>query len=198
MTPSPTDPPDPSAGYEAAAGAFLRGRSPTIGAETVRAWARELPAGGAVLDLGCGHGAPISAALADAGLDVYGVDASPTLVAAFRARLPHAHVACEPVERSDFFGRTFDGAVAWGLLFLLPAEAQEALIHRVAAALRPGGRFLFTAPEPECAWTDVLTGRASVSLGAARYEAILADAGFVPLARHRDEGENHYHDARRS
>ncbi len=127
---------------------------------------------------------------------VYGVDASPAMVAAFHERFPRAHVACEAVEDSGLFGRKFDAVVAWGLLFLLAADAQETLIHRVASVLLPGGRFLFTAPEQACAWTDRLTGRQSVSLGNEGYRTILAAAGLELLAEYQDEGENHYYDAR--
>jgi cyclopropane fatty-acyl-phospholipid synthase-like methyltransferase len=102
-------------------------------------WARSLPGGAPVLDLGCGFGVPVSEALIDEGLAVHGVDVSPTMVAAFRQRLPQARVACERVEESRFFDRTFDGVVAIGLLFLLAPDAQRALIGRVARALIPVG-----------------------------------------------------------
>jgi 2-polyprenyl-3-methyl-5-hydroxy-6-metoxy-1,4-benzoquinol methylase len=188
---------DPSSGYEAIAPEFLlrRDRS-SIGVATVQRWARSLPPGGAVLDLGCGSGVPISAALADAGLAVYGIDASPTLVDAFRQRLPAAEVACESIEDSAFFGRTFDGVVAVGLMFLLSAEAQRGLIRRIAAALNPDGRFLFTSPTQACAWVDVLTGLESRSLGAEGYAAMFAEVGLVPVDEYADEGENHYYDTR--
>lgn len=87
--------------------------------------------------------------------------------------------------------------VAWGLLFLLAADAQTALIHRVAPVLRPEGRFLFTSPKEACTWTDMLTGRPSISLGHEVYRATLASAGLELLAEYRDEGENHYYDARK-
>lgn len=186
---------DSSNGYNSLAHEFMLRRSPTIGAATVREWARALPPGGEVLDLGCGHGVPISEALIQGGFEVYGVDASPWMAAAFRARFPQAHLACEAVEDSGFFGRTFDGVVAWGLFFLLAADAQVALIHRVAPVLRPGGRFLFTSPEQACTWTDVLTGRQSVSLGKEVYEVTLAEAGLELLDEYQDEGENYYYDA---
>lgn len=68
---------DPSNGYEAAADAFMAGRgTSSVGVGTVRSWAQSLPRGSAVLDLGCGDGMPISQALLDAGLAVWGVDAS--------------------------------------------------------------------------------------------------------------------------
>lgn len=188
-------PEDRSGGYESRAEEFMRRRDPAIGVAAVRAWARKLPPGAAVLDLGCGHGVPNAEALLGDGCAVYGVDAAPALVAAFRRRFPQAHVACEAVEQSRFFGREFDGVVAWGLLFLLPPGAQVDLIHRVASTLKRGGRFLFTSPERACTWTDVLTGRTSESLGAEGYRAALAAAGLTPMGEQEDEGENHYFDA---
>jgi len=61
------------------------------------------------------------------------------------------------------FGRTFDGVMAWGLIFLLEPGAQVKLIHKVAAALKPGGKFLFTSPQRVCEWADcVITPFASL------------------------------------
>lgn len=165
-----------------------------IGAATVRSWGRSLPRSASILDLGCGAGVPISEALITEGFAVYGVDASPNLTAAFRTRFPHAHVACEAVEDSRFFGRTFEGVIAVGLLFLLSADAQRDLIRRVALALNPGGRFLFTSPAQSCTWTDILTGRQSLSLGAEAYRSVLSDAGLTIVGAHLDEGDNHYYD----
>lgn len=190
---------DPSNGYEAAAPEFMRRRERSgIGVALVRAWARSLSRGGTILDLGCGSGVPIAEALIDEGFAICGVDASPTLAAAFRRRFPHAHVACETVEDSSFFDRRFDGVIAVGLMFLLAADVQRATIHKVAKALNAGGRFLFTSPVQACTWTDVLTGRESLSLGAEEYRAVLSDAGFTLLDEHEDEGGNHYYDARLS
>jgi len=170
-------------------------RDSSVGGATVRAWARALPPGASILDLGCGHGVPISQTLIEDGFVVYGVDASARMTAAFRERFPQAHVACEAVEHSRFFGRTFDGVVAWGLMFLLQANAQSALICKVASALNPGGRFLFTSPQQACTWADLLTGRNSLSLGADAYRKTLLAAGLVLAGGHRDEGDNHYYDA---
>lgn len=189
---------DPSNGYEAVAAEFMENRErANIGVAIVREWARSLPSGATILDLGCGHGVPISMALMNDGFAVYGIDASPNLTNAFHRRFPQANVACESVEESDLFGRTFDGVVAVGLLFLLRGDAQRALVRKVAKALDPGGGFLFTAPSQVCTWTDVLTGRPSRSLGAEEYQAVLADAGLVLIGEHRDEGDNQYYDARK-
>ncbi|MBA3638457.1 MAG: class I SAM-dependent methyltransferase [Acidobacteria bacterium] len=187
---------DRSNGWEGVAQALIAGRS-RIGVATVRTWAQALPVGGSILDLGCGTGVPVSEALIDAGFGVYGVDASPSLVAAFRRRFSRAPVACEPVEDSAFFNRQFDGVVAIGLLFLLSGPVQGRVLRRVASALNPTGRFLFTAPEQECTWPDVLTGRTSRSLGAKAYQEILASAGVAVVGSYLDEGDNYYYDATR-
>lgn len=185
---------DPSNGYEAAAAAFLRARS-GIGLALVQRWAGELPRGGAVLDAGAGAGVPLAAALLEAGLRVYAVDASPTLAAAFRERFPQAEIACEPVEQSRFFKRSFEGVLAIGLVFLLAPSSQEQVLTRLGGVLQPGGRLLFTAPREVCAWDDALTGRRSQSLGAEVYRRILAEAGLRLLGEPVDEGGNQYYEA---
>ena len=119
-----------------------------------------------MLDLGCGHGYPLSAQLFDAGCTVRGVDASPFLLARFRERFPEAPApecadvcAAESLKQKGFF----DGVLAWGLLFLLGANVQRQLIAKVAYALKPGGEFLFTSPALALVWEDVLTGAPSLS-----------------------------------
>jgi len=190
---------DPSNGYEGVAAEFLagRGRAPptAIGVRHVSEWARALPRGASVIDLGCGPGIPITKALLDAGLNVYAVDASPSFVAAFRGSFPQVPVACESVEGSSFFGRTFDGVVAWGLIFLLVPDAQRHLVQRMADLLVPGGRLLFTAPAKPLVWNDAMTRLESRSLGAAEYRKLVSAAGLKVAREYEDVGENHYYDA---
>lgn len=185
---------DRSNGYEEHALTFIRSRNPAIGPDVVRDWARELGTGATVLELGCGHGV-ISQVLVDAGLALYAVDASPTLLAAFRTRFPNVPAECAAAERSSYFERTFDGVLAWGLMFLLPGDAQRTVIGKVARVLRPGGHLLFTAPREAMTWTDVLTGRESRSLGRGAYRSLLSDAGFTVEDGRTDAGANHYFDA---
>jgi SAM-dependent methyltransferase len=91
------------------------------------------------MDLGCGPGFPITAVLVDEGLHVFGVDAAPSFVASFRRNLPRTPIVCESVLESSLFNRTFDAALAWGLMFLLKPEDQHRLIVRFAEILVPGG-----------------------------------------------------------
>jgi SAM-dependent methyltransferase len=190
---------DGSNGYEQIASVYVAGRGTrplvgdAIGAAPVRAWARAFPPGATVLDLGSGPGEPSTRILLEAGLTTYAVDASPAMVAAFRERFPGVPIEHNTVEASAFFDRSFDGVLAWGLLFLLTPAAQGLLIEKVAGALNPGGRFLFTAPREHVEWLDALTGRQSQSLGAPTYERLLRDAGLTWVAEAEDEGENHYY-----
>jgi 2-polyprenyl-3-methyl-5-hydroxy-6-metoxy-1,4-benzoquinol methylase len=185
-------PDDKSNGYEEVAETFIKVRDSWIGPTTVRHWSRSLPRGCAILDLGCGHGA-ISQLLVDDGFEVYGIDASKRMIEAFRKRFPDAHAECSAVEDSKFFGRTFDGVVAWGLMFLLSPDVQVAVIPKIATALNPGGKLIFTAPRQTCAWQDALTGRESVSLGVKRYRQLLGNEGLVIAGEASDEGDNHYY-----
>jgi SAM-dependent methyltransferase len=193
---------DRSNGYEGVATEFLahRGRAPStaIGTGRVRDWALTLRRGAAVLDLGCGTGLPITKVLVDEGLDVFAIDAAPSLVAAFRSNLPQVPVACESVLESRFFERTFDAVISWGLMFLLQPDEQRALIARIGDALPPGGRLLFTAEARPVAWNDVMTGLESRSLGADEYRRLLAAEGISVTSEYEDRGQNYYFDAYRT
>lgn len=190
---------DGSNGYEAIADSYIAGRGTrarvgdSIGAAVVKAWAAAFPAGSTVLDLAAGPGEPSTRILQEAGLTSYAVDASPTMVAAFRARFPGVPIERNTVEASEFFNRTFSGVLAWGLMFLLDPAAQALVIEKVARALNPGGRFLFTAPKEPFEWMDGMTDRQSQSLGAQTYERLLRDVGLTWVAEAQDEGENYYY-----
>jgi len=185
--------PDWSNGYESIAEAFMRARTPSIGPTVVRRWAKALPAGASILDLGCGTGVPISDTLLQERFAVYGVDASETLIATFRERFPGVPAECSRVEESLFFSRSFDAAVAWGLMFLLPADTQRRLIGKVAHALNRPGHFLFTAPKKAGTWTDVMTGLPSYSLGHEGYERELVAHDLRLVGNDTDEGDNDYY-----
>src|ERR1700693_2625760 len=183
---------DKSNGYEEAAEDFMRRRNSRTGFAPVREWSKTLPRGGSILDLGCGHGIPISQVLIDDGFAVCGVDASAKMIAAFQERFPDALAECSSVEDSEFFNATFDGVVAWGLMFLLSPDVQTAVIRKVARALNCGGKFVFTSPREAVTWTDVLTRRESISLGFQAYQEILLAEGLVLTGEQCDEGEEQY------
>lgn len=191
---------DGSNGYENIAEIYIKGRGRAvngIGASTARAWAQTFNEGSVVLDIGCGTGIPVTKILLDAGLAAYAVDASPSMIKAFREKFPDVPVACEPVERSAFFDRSFDGIIAVGLIFLLSEEIQRALIPKMAAALNPGGRLLFTSPLQKIEWNDAMTEQPSRSLGAEEYRELISASGLSIVEELDDEGGNHYFNATR-
>lgn len=122
---------------------------------------------------------PITKTLIERGFSVYGVDASPSMIAAFQARFPTVPVQNAAVEDSDFFCRTFEGVVARGLFFLLDAEVQRSLIAKIAVVMPTGGGPLFTATKQSCSWRDALTGRHSISLGLEIYRKRLRGSRVV-------------------
>ncbi|ODT21687.1 MAG: hypothetical protein ABS35_16690 [Kaistia sp. SCN 65-12] len=190
---------DGSNGYEAIADIYIAGRGnrsrvgDSVGAAVVKVWANAFPPGAAVLDLGSGPGEPSTRILQEAGLTTYAVDASQTMVTAFRERFPGVPIERNTVEASEFFNRTFNGVLAWGLLFLLDPAAQALVIEKVSRALEPQGRFLFTAPREPLEWLDGMTGCPSQSLGEHAYERLLRNAGLIWVAGAEDEGGNHYY-----
>jgi 2-polyprenyl-3-methyl-5-hydroxy-6-metoxy-1,4-benzoquinol methylase len=190
-TPIPS--PDKSNGYEEFAEHFMCARNVRIGSSTVREWSKSLPRGASVLDLGCGFGVPVSQALVEEGIQIYGVDASQKMIHAFHDTFPSAPAEHAAAEDSTFFNRTFEGVVAWGLIFLLPENIQRVVILKAANALGPGGKLLFTSPEQAVTWKDSITKCESRSLGAAVYEDVLRSVGLIITGNTVDEGENYYY-----
>ncbi|HET7274535.1 MAG TPA: class I SAM-dependent methyltransferase [Longimicrobiaceae bacterium] len=193
-------PEDPSNGYEAVAEEFMAVRSKTSGLAVVQKWAASLPPASSVVDVGAGYGEPLTSVLVDEGLAVSAIDAAPTMVAEFRRRFPGLEVACEPAERSRFFNRKFDAVMAIGLIFLMPEDKQRELIRRISGALKNGGRLLFSAPWQVGTWKDVLTGKASWSLGTEEYGRVLAHSGFRLIDEHDEpahQGGTHYYEAQK-
>lgn len=182
-----------ASGYERIAETFIAARDRTIGADVVQRWSRRLPQGARVLDVGCGHGVPITQALIGEGLDVHAVDAAPRLVAEFRTRFPEVPVECADVMRCRMLDERYDGIVAVGLLFLLAPDVQLDVLSRLATALRPGGHLIFSAPRQHLTWNDALTDLPSWSLGFEAYEAALAKRRLTLENTDQDDGGNFYY-----
>jgi trans-aconitate methyltransferase len=92
-----------------------------------------------ILDLGCGDGA-LTEQLATSGAIVTGVDASPAMLTAARARGLQ-------VEQHDAtalpYNQQFDAVFSNAALHWIPGlSGQQALLAGVHRALRPGGRFV--------------------------------------------------------
>lgn len=181
--------------YEPVAKEFMQVRNSEIGVSEIEDWLIQFSAGDKLLDLGCGHGYPLGKLLQQSGLQVFGIDVSPTLAEEYKRNFPKATVACESVVDSALFSHQFDGVLAWGLLFLLTEKEQIQTLNNVAGAVREGGRLLFTSPSVRAEWEDILTNTTSVSLGAEAYREILTDLGFEVQSEYDGSGNSHYYDA---
>jgi cyclopropane fatty-acyl-phospholipid synthase-like methyltransferase len=163
------------------------------GADVVERWARTfLRKGQSVLDLGCGHGFPVSWVLSKHEVDLFAIDSAPSLLAAYQKTIPTATVRCADIRTTNFFGRGFDAIVLVGVIFLLEKEEQAALLVRISKALKPGGRLLFTVPAQQHEWTDVLTGQTLRSLGWSHYKRCLMQNGLRFVGSCKDKGGQRY------
>lgn len=142
-------------------------------------FAAGLPAGATILDVGCGSGWPIGAALLERGLQVIGVDASPGLIAHAQATLPAGVWSVGDMRESLPLG-PFDGVLAWHSLFHLSPDDQKKVLPKLAACVAEGGRLMFTSGQ---AYGEIIGDWRGeplyhASLGPEAYRAPLADAGL--------------------
>ncbi len=129
-------------GYDACGPRYNRARARDPSPELARLLA-VLPSGARALDIGCGGGIPVTAALARVA-EVVGVDVSPVQIREARARVPQARFVLGDIMTLEFEAGSFDAVTAFYALFHLPREEHAALIERVAGWLRPGGHALLT------------------------------------------------------
>lgn len=110
-----------------------------------------LPAGGRVLDLGCGCGVPVARDLTAAGCAVTGVDLSAVQIARARRLVPAATFLQADAVTASFDAASFDAVVCLYALIHVPQDEQPPLLARIATWLRPGGWLLATTGHQ--AWT---------------------------------------------
>jgi SAM-dependent methyltransferase len=100
-----------------------------------------IPPGSDVLELGCGAGIPMTAALAD-GRAITGVDISATQLALARRNVPGAAFIQADMTALAFEPASFDAVVAFYSLTHVPRDEGADLIARIRRWLRPGGMFI--------------------------------------------------------
>jgi SAM-dependent methyltransferase len=147
-----------------------------------------VPAGGAVLDLGCGCGVPLARDLAGAGYAVTGVDLSAVQVERARRLVPAARFLHADATQVGFPPSSFDAVVSLYTLIHLPLVEQPPLLDRIGRWLRPGGWFLATTGHRP--WTGTedhwLGGDAPMwwsHADAATYRAWIEQAGLPVIAQ---------------
>lgn len=110
-----------------------------------------VPAGGSVLDIGCGNGVPAGRWLAGQGYEVLGIDLSATQIERARQLVPGARFAQVDMTEAAFDAGRFDAVIALYSIIHVPVEQQPAFFTRLARWVRPGG--VLVATLGETAWT---------------------------------------------
>ena len=170
--------------YERHAAAWDAARSgPFFEKPWIDAFLARIPAGGRVLDLGCGSGRPIAQYLIDKGMRVTGIDSSPSLIALCAERFPdHAWIVADMVDLE--LRARFDGLLAWDSVFHLDHARQRRMFAVFAAHAAPGAALMFTSgPEHGEAigrWQDEPLYHAS--LDPEEYRSLLHRHGFALVA----------------
>jgi SAM-dependent methyltransferase len=100
-------------------------------------WLSEIPPGGAVLDVGCGHGNPVIGILLQAGHKVTGIDLSPQMLERARRQYPMAgfiegNLLDSPMRTTYAAACSFNA-----LLYLDPIDLSFTLLY-LAMLLKPG------------------------------------------------------------
>lgn len=147
-----------------------------------------MPAGAAVLDIGCGSGFPIAREIVRRGYDVTGLDGSEAMLALFQRNLPGIPTQLADMRQMDL-KRRFTGLLAWDSLFHLSPEDQRAMFPRFQAHAGPRAALMFTSGNAEGNTFGELEGEPLYhgSLEPDEYRTLLSAAGFEVAAHVADD-----------
>jgi len=147
-----------------------------------------LPENAAVLDLGCGTGAPLAEFFLAQNCRVTGVDLSREMLAKAQSRFPAGTWIHGDMRGLDL-GRRFDAVLAWDGFFHLSRADQRAMFPVFAAHLHAGGVLLFnTGGEDGETWGE-MQGRDfyHASLARQEYQSLLQENGFTLITHTADD-----------
>src|SRR5262245_49370219 len=183
--------------YDQIAEWYMTDRGRTVGVAEALAVAATLPANSRILDVGCGNGVPITAALVNAGYRVVGLDSSAGMLAFFRINLADTPVVRGDARQCPFENGSFDEAISWGMMFHLPPGDQAAVFASVSLLLKPCSPFLFTAAEIDGAADTGITGTMNgVTFhyyAVPSYRTLIGEHGLVLVDVHDDPGVSTYY-----
>jgi len=121
-------------------------------------------AGERILDVGCGTG-HLTAQIAKRGVEVIGLDASPSMIALARQNFPRLRFELGDVRRIGF-DRPFDAVFSNAALHWV--RDADAAIASISSALRSGGRLVLE-----------MGGRGNIAAITSAAESVLREAGYA-------------------
>jgi SAM-dependent methyltransferase len=139
-----------------------------------------MPAGGSVLDIGCGSGRPMARYLIEQGFTVTGIDSAPCMIGLCGSNFPQQDWRVGDMRTLDL-GRTFDGLLAWDSFFHLSQDAQRRMFPIFRAHAGPQAAPMFTSGKSDGEAIGSFRGEAlyHASLDGAEYRALLDASGFA-------------------
>jgi SAM-dependent methyltransferase len=145
---------------------------------------------GVVLDVGCGMAEPIARFVLEAGLQVVGIDSSPSMIEMCRARFPGSEWIVGDMRQLGL-GRRFDALLAWDSFFHLPGDDQRAMFPRFAAHAGAWAPLMFTSGTSHGEVLGSYGGEPlyHASLDPNEYEGLLLANGFSVLSYVADDPE---------
>ena len=141
-----------------------------------------VPDRAAILDIGCGFGAPIAAYLIAQGFKITGVDSSPAMIALCRRDFPEHDWRVADMRELDL-GQRFGGILAWDSFFHLTYDDQRRMFSIFAAHTAPGAPLMFTSGPDHGEAIGNLYGEPlyHASLAQDEYRALLTANGFTVI-----------------
>ena len=141
-----------------------------------------VPAGGSVLDLGCGTGEPIAKFFIDKGFKVIGIDGSNKMIELCKKRFPAEQWIVSDMREINL-KQQFDVVLAWHSFFHLDHDSQRKMFKILGEHTKLGGILAFTSGEEEGeVWSD--NGGQMLyhaSLSTKEYEKLLRENSFKVL-----------------
>jgi len=119
------------------------GREADLDLGMIAEFARRVGAdgGGLVLDAGCGPGR-MTAHLHGLGVDVFGVDLSPAMIAVARKAHPALRFEVGTITALDLPDGALRGLLAWYSIIHIPPEIRAVVFAEFSRVLAPGGHLL--------------------------------------------------------
>ena len=120
-------------------------------------WLEQLPAGGHIMDAGCGHGDPVTGYMLAKGFQVTGSDLSPKMLQRARQQFPQAQFVQQTITQINDTA-AYDGICSFNSMLYLDLIDFLNGINRMHRALKPGGQLFLYGFDAGPGWRGIPFG----------------------------------------